>query len=124
MSIYAAELPPSHHVGWVSILRHLLECKSLSYFAWRHLWTTGNSEEYTITGIPPLNPPSKIETSTHVRACDKEGCDDRAQCPGWVKQRVKRTVIGRLALEKTFSCMIANFGRMKLIDWEEEWGSP
>lgn len=71
MSIYAAELPARHHVGWVNILRHLLEYKSLTHFAWRHLLTTGELEEYTLTGIAPLNPPTKIETSTHVRACNK-----------------------------------------------------
>lgn len=118
MSIHAEDL--QKHMGWVNVLRHLLEYKSLTHFSWQRLWAATKWEDYDpLANNTPIKPATGM-TSTHVNACDKEPCDAKSHCPG--EFEVKRTVQGRAAVEKTFSAMISNFERMKQWDFGEEMG--
>lgn len=117
-SIHAEELQT--HMGWVIVLRRLLEYHTLTHFSWQRLWAATKWEDYDGNADNTLvGPPSGL-ISTHVDACDKEACVERVHCRNGVYPR--RTVKGRSAVEKTFSCMLANFERMKRFDLAEEMG--
>ncbi|TLD36900.1 hypothetical protein E2P81_ATG02682 [Venturia nashicola] len=118
MSIHAEEL--QKHMGWVIVLQHLLEYKSLKQVSWQRLWAATKWEDYDWSANSALIEPPSGMISTHVDVCDKEGCVGRVHCRSGVHPR--GIAKGRLAVERTFSCMLANFERMKRFDLAEEMG--
>lgn len=119
MSIHAEEL--QKHMGWVIVLRHLLEYKSITHFSWQRLWCATTLENYDQSADNSLVEPPSGMSSTHVVACDREGCVEKVHCRNdGVYPRA--TVKGRVAVEKTLSCMLANFERMERFHLAEERG--